>query len=169
MPGFAFVTGRRGRRRFGRVARQQGLNVNLHLHAVLAGVFKGANVGCPLRQFSMRAPGLHTIHPALGSMNAFPLNMGDALSLLPVPPGFERGECRGGRELPGVDLIRKGRVLCRIDHVGGQPIGYSCFLRRSGEDGILHYLLSLLGTSTRTLVDLGASQLHGSNTANLLV
>jgi hypothetical protein len=49
---------------------------------------------------------------------------GDALSLLPAPPEFEEGECRGGRELPGVDLI-EGACPLRIDHVGGQPIGYS--------------------------------------------
>jgi hypothetical protein len=60
-------------------------------------------------------------------------------------------------------LQRLGAPLPSLEEVGFRVFS------ESDEDGILHYLFSLLGTSTRTLVDLGASQLHGSNTANLLV
>lgn len=61
------------------------------------------------------------------------------------------------------ELQRIGAGLPRLEEVGFRVFS------ESDEDGILHYLFSVLGTSTRTLVDLGASQLHGSNTANLLV
>jgi hypothetical protein len=53
------------------------------------------------------------------------------------------------------ELQRVGAKLPSLDEVGFRV--YS----ESDEDGILLYLFSLLGTSTRTLVDLGASRLQG--------
>jgi hypothetical protein len=46
--------------------------------------------------------------------------------------------------------------------------GYSVF-SESDEDGILQYIFALVGSPTRKLVDIGASQLQGSNTANLII
>ncbi len=75
----------------------------------------------------------------------------------------------GSRELQLIlaleyrQLHHLGAPLPKLHEVGFRV--YS----ESDEDGILHYLFSLLGTTTQTLVDIGASRLHGSNTANLIV
>src|SRR5262249_31078012 len=60
-------------------------------------------------------------------------------------------------------LLHGGTGLPRFDEVGFRVFS------ESDEDGILHYLFAILGTTTKTLVDLGASQLFGSNSANLFV
>jgi hypothetical protein len=66
-------------------------------------------------------------------------------------------------ELQYRQLRHVGAPLPRVHEVGFRV--YS----ESDEDGILHYIFSLIGTRTRILVDLGACKLEGSNTANLLI
>jgi hypothetical protein len=51
---------------------------------------------------------------------------------------------------------------------GLRDVGFRVY-SESDEDGILHYIFSLIGTTNRVLVDIGASKLEGSNTANLLI
>lgn len=47
-------------------------------------------------------------------------------------------------------------------------IGFNVF-SSTNEDGILLYIMSLIGFSTRTCVDIGAGGIAGSNSANLIV
>ena len=47
-------------------------------------------------------------------------------------------------------------------------VGFRVF-SESDEDGILHYIFSLIGTSNKKLVDIGSASIFGSNTANLLI
>lgn len=61
----------------------------------------------------------------------------------------------------------------QLQHLGAalpslQEVGFRVY-SESDEDGILHYIFSLIGATSRTLVDLGAAKLQGSNTANLLI
>jgi hypothetical protein len=47
-------------------------------------------------------------------------------------------------------------------------VGFSVY-SESDEDGIIHYIFSIIGTLNKVLVDIGASAIEGSNTANLLI
>jgi hypothetical protein len=60
-------------------------------------------------------------------------------------------------------LEHLGMALPRLDEVGFRVFS------EADEDGILHYLFSLIGTTNKTLVDVGAGAPVGSNTSNLLV
>jgi hypothetical protein len=60
-------------------------------------------------------------------------------------------------------VISTGGVLPRY-----QDAGFRVF-SDADEDGILHFLFSVLGTGDKRLVDLGAAGLSASNTGNLLV
>jgi len=60
-------------------------------------------------------------------------------------------------------LKHLGMPLPRLDEVGFRVFS------EADEDGILHYIFSLVGTTNKKLVDVGAAGLSGSNTANLLV
>jgi hypothetical protein len=47
-------------------------------------------------------------------------------------------------------------------------VGFRVF-SEADEDGIPHFIFSVIGLGTRRLVDIGAGQIHGSNTTNLIV
>jgi len=49
-----------------------------------------------------------------------------------------------------------------------RDVGFRVY-SESDKDGILHYIFSLIGAKNRLLVDISASKLEGSNTANLLI
>lgn len=53
--------------------------------------------------------------------------------------------------------------LPRLDEVGFRVFS------ESDEDGILHYIFALAGTTNKRLVDIGAAALGGSNSANLII
>lgn len=60
-------------------------------------------------------------------------------------------------------MLHHGLSMPRFDEVGFRVFS------ESDEDGILHYIFSLIGTSNKKLVDIGSATISGSNTANLLI
>ena len=60
-------------------------------------------------------------------------------------------------------MFHQGMALPKFDQVGFRVFS------ESDEDGILHYIFSLITTSNKKLVDIGAAAIPGSNTANLLI
>ena len=80
--------------------------------------------------------------------------------------------------MPGQAVSTELQLLLRLQYgqlkalklplPGLDEVGFRVF-SEADEDGILHYIFSLIGTSNKKLVDLGAGGVFGSNTANLLV
>ena len=60
-------------------------------------------------------------------------------------------------------MLHQGMDLPKFDEVGFRVFS------ESDEDGILHYIFSLIGTSNKKLVDIGSAGISISNTANLLI
>src|SRR3990172_3970520 len=60
-------------------------------------------------------------------------------------------------------MLHAGGPLPSFDEVGFRVCS------DADEDGIIHYIFSLIGTTNKKLVDIGARVIDGSNTANLLI
>ena len=60
-------------------------------------------------------------------------------------------------------MLHSGAKLPSFDEVG-----FSVY-SDADEDGILHFIFSIVGTLNKKLVDIGAATISGSNTANLLI
>lgn len=56
-----------------------------------------------------------------------------------------------------------GLTMPKLDEVG-----FSIY-SESDEDGILHYIFSIIGITNKVLVDIGSGTIQGSNTANLII
>ena len=86
---------------------------------------------------------------------------------------WRASRARGSDETPSPSrVVPKSKRLIGSGASDLSPRLYEVGFRvysESDEDGILNYIFSLIGTVNRTLVDLGASKLEGSNTASLLI
>ncbi len=60
-------------------------------------------------------------------------------------------------------MLSAGMKMPKLDEVG-----FSVY-SESDEDGILNYIFSLIGSTNKKLVDIGAAAIKGSNTANLVI
>lgn len=112
------------------------------------------------RLHSLVVPLVRVLAPPPGAVAPPPGVSAAAVAQLQPPPTRElqlllRNQYRLWRHL--------GAPLPQIDEVGFRV--YS----EADEDGILHYIFSLVGTTNKRLVDIGAAGVSGSNSANLLI
>jgi hypothetical protein len=60
-------------------------------------------------------------------------------------------------------MLETGKQMPKLNEVG-----FSVY-SESDEDGILHYIFAVIGSTNKKLVDIGAATIRGSNTANLII